>query len=309
MRKLDGYLFLRFDGWTGNVYDINNKLIKTFPGGGLWPAYYTHAITGKRHGWPMERLLSLKKRMPGHEFARQIECVALSEAMAIFGNHLVRCAEIGEGIEMIREDDGNMRIAFRRADPSWRYIFTGVDLAIDKQSTSADTAFFTGAIESAVKHPLELRRGKIEGPAILRQMIQIVRRYPLHCGFRVESNAGQMYIKQFADEMGLLEALGASPEEASKIRGCIQPHFTGSNKSDNSLGIRAMTADFERARWIIPQMDGTQVDVVQEWTDSLKNYDPTAHPDDMLIASWLFWEACRGHTGNSDWDKFGLHIP
>ncbi|TFG62788.1 MAG: hypothetical protein E4H28_07240 [Gemmatimonadales bacterium] len=309
MRKLDGYLFLRFDGWTGRVYDINNKLVKEFPGGGLWPKYYTHPVTGKRHGWPKERLLSLKKRMPGHEFARQIECVALSAAMAIFDKHLRRCAEIGEGIEMSREDDGDVRIAWRHAHPSWRYIFTGVDLAIDKQSTSADTAFFTGAVEASVKHPLELRRGKIEGPDILRQMIYIVRRYPMHCGFRVESNAGQMYIKQFADEPGLLQAIGASDSEAAKIRGCIQAHFTGANKADNSLGIRAMTADFERGRWVIPQMDGEQVDVVSEWTDSLKNFDPTGHPDYMLMASWLFWEECRGHTGNSDWDKFGVHIP
>jgi hypothetical protein len=69
------------------------------------------------------------------------------------------------------------------------------------------------------------------------------------------------------------------------IRGCISPHYTGSNKDDNSLGIRAMTADFQRARWIIPQFDGEQEEVVAEWVDALRNYDPTSHPDDMLMAS------------------------
>jgi len=308
LRKLEGYLFLRFDGWTGSVHDIRGKIVKQFKGG-LWPEWSYDRISGKRYGWPKERLEKKKKKTVGHEFDRQIRCIALSEAMAIFGNHLERCGEVGEGIEMRREDEGPMRIAWRPSDPSMRYIFTGVDLAITKKDTSADTALFTGAIEEGVKHPLELRRGKIEGPEILRQMIAVVRRYPLHCGFRVESNAGQAYLQQFADQDGLLELLGAAPHEASLIRGSISPHYTGSNKDDNSLGIRAMTADFERARWIIPQFDGEQEEVVAEWVDALRNYDPTAHPDDMLMASWLFWEQCRGFTGNTEWEQFGMYIP
>jgi hypothetical protein len=308
MRRLAGYLFLRFDGWTGNVHDINNKIVYRFPGG-LWPEYSIDRISGKRSGWPRERLEKLKNGgMPGHEFQRQIQCIALSQAMEIFGKHLERCASIGEGIEMETDQDGDVKIASRPADPHMRYIFTGVDLAITKQDTSADTAFFTGAIDEGVKHPLELRRGKIEGPEILRQMIQIVRKYPLHVRWIVESNAGQAYLQQFADQDGLLELLGASSEEAARIRGCIEPHYTGKNKTDNSLGIRAMTADFERARWVIPQKEGEQVELVSQWVESLRNFDPTAHPDDMLIASWLFWEACRDFTGNTSWEKFGVWV-
>jgi len=309
MRKLDGYFFLRFDGWTGNVHDVRGKVIKKYEGG-LWPEFTKDRVSGKRYGWPKERLESLKKRMPGHEFQRQICCIALSDAMAIFGNHLERCAEIGEGIKMVVETDGNMRIAWRHPDPSWRYIFTGIDLAVHKKETADDTAFFTGALDAGTKHVLELRRGKIEGPDILRNMIAIVRRYgQFHCGFVTESNAQQAYIQQFADQDGLLELLGATPPEAKTIRGNIRTHFTGRDtKLDSSLGIRAMTGDFERGRWVIPQVEDERVELVEEWMDSLKNFDPTSHPDDMLMASWLFWEACRGLSGNSGWQQFGVYV-
>ncbi len=308
MRKLDSYLFLRFDGLTGNVHDLRGKIVKQFKGG-LWPEWSIDRITKKRYGWPKERIAKLRKKMPGHEFDRQIRCIALSEAMAVFGQHLERCADIGEGIPMMRQDEGRVRVTWRPADPSMRYIFTGVDLAITKQDSSADTAFFTGAVDQGVKQILEVRRAKIEGPDILRQMIQIVRRYPLHAGWRVESNQAQKYLLDFADQDGLLELLGATTEEARKIRDCISPHYTGANKTDNSLGIRAMTADFERGRWVIPQMDGEMEEMVSEWVESFREWDPTAHPDDMLIASWLFWEQCRGFTGNTQWEQFGIWVP
>jgi hypothetical protein len=44
-------------------------------------------------------------------------------------------------------------------------------------------------------------------------------------------------------------------------------------------------------------------------TCSWRAYDPTSHPDDMLMASWLFWEQCRGYTGNTEWEQFGMYIP
>jgi hypothetical protein len=310
LRRRPGYVFLRFDGWTGEVRDIVGRLVKTFEGG-LWPEPTFDRVTGTEFGWPRERLERARREMPGHEFDRQIRCIALSAAMEIFGVHLDACKKLGQGIQMREETafDGKVRIASRRPEPSWRMVFTGVDLAIEKHEASHDTAFYTGAIADRQKHVIELRRGKIEGPNIIRNMIDIVSRYPMHLGFRVESNQGQKYLKQFIDEPGVLEALGATPEEADRIR--IYPHMTGKNKMQEGIGVRAMNLDFERKRWPIPCDDDLgSCALIQEWVDGLKAFDPVSHSDDMVMASWLFWEQTRDFgVGGGNWERFGIFVP
>lgn len=310
LRKRPGYLFLRFDGWTGEVFDVRGKKVKEFKGG-LWPELYKDPVSGIEFGWPRWRLEELRREMPGHEFDRQIRCMALSSAMAVFSESVDFCLRLGQGIKLQEEtaSNGKVLVAWRRPEPGWRTIFTGVDLAVDKKDTAGDTAFYTGAVDGSKKHLLEMRRGKIEGPDILRNMIAVVKRYPMHLGFRVETNAGQRYIQQFVDEPGLLEALGATKEEAARVR--VYPHTTGKNKSMEGIGIRAMNVEFEQRRWPIPCDDdmGTCT-LVQDWLDGLKTFDPVNHPDDMVVASWLFWEQAREvSVGTSDWDKFGIFIP
>lgn len=311
LRRMAGYFFLRFDGWTGEVFDVNGKKVRQFEGG-LWPNLVRDPITGIEFGWPRWRLEDLRRQMPGHEFDRQIRCMALSAAMQIFSENLDFCLRLGQGLRLQEEtaSNGRVRVAWRRPERNWRNVFTGVDLAIDKKDASADTAFYTGAVEERKKHVLELRRGKIEGPDILRNMIAIVRRYPTHAGFRVETNQGQRYIAQFAEEEGMLEALGATKEEADRIR--IFPHTTLSNKTQEGIGIRAMNVEFERRRWPIPCGEEMELSpLVQEWVDALKNFDPVDHPDDMVVASWLFWEQTRetDYFGDSTWGKFGIFVP
>jgi len=310
LRRRPGYTFFRFDGWTGDVFDINGKKIRTFEGG-LWPETYIDEVSGIEFGWPRWRLEEQRRSMVGHEFDRQIRCQPISAALQIFGNHMDACKKLGQGI-VLREEllhNGRVRLAGRRPEQSWRNIFTGVDLAINKAEAAHDTAFFTGACEDRTKHVLELRRGKIEGPDIIRNMIDIVRRYPLHLGFRCESNQGQKFIQHFAEEPGMLEALGATPEEADRIR--VFPQWTGANKSSESVGVRAMNIEFERRRWPIPcDTDMGTCDLVQEWIDGLKEFDPVTHADDMVMASWLFWEQTRDFGGTGDtWSRFGIYVP
>jgi len=220
---------------------------------------------------------------------------------------LAEAASVGMTVQL--EPDGRVRLAGRRPEQSWRNIFTGVDLAINKADSAHDTAFFTGASEDRTKHVLELRRGKIEGPDIIRNMIDIVRRYPMHLGFRVETNQGQKFIQHFAEEQGLLEALGATPEEADRIR--VYPQWTGANKASESVGVRAMNIEFERRRWPIPcDSDMGSCDLVQEWMDGLRSFDPVNHADDMVMASWLFWEQTRDFGVSGDtWSRFGIYVP
>lgn len=310
LRRMASYTFLRFDGWTGEVFDINGRKVRQFEGG-LWPELVKDPISGREQGWPRWRLEEARRDMPGHEFDRQIRGIVLSGAMGIFSDYLDFCAKLGRGIKMQEEMaiNGKVRVAWRRPEPSWRNIYTGVDLAIERKDTAADTAFFTGAADDRQRQILELRKGKIEGPDILRNMIEIVRRYPLHNGFRCETNSGQKFLKQFTDEPGLLEALGATAAEADRIR--VIPHFTGRNKAAEGVGIRAMNVEFERKRWPIPCDDELVCcELVQEWVDALKTFDPLAHSDDMLVASWLFWEQSReAWVGTGDFGKYGVYVP
>ena len=308
LRRLPGYLFLRFDGWTGECFDLNGKLVRTFEGG-LWPEVTTDPVTGIQFGWPKWRLEQKKRVMPGYEFDRQIRCVALSEAMEIFGGHMQACLELGRGIKMYEETRGKIRIAWREAEPSWKYVFTGVDLAVDKKDTASDTCLFTGTIDGRSKHLLEIRRGKMEGPEIVRHMIEIVQRYPDHRGFRVESNGMAKFLLQFIDEPGLLQAFGATDSEAARIE--IFPQATVFNKNAEGIGVRAMSLDFERQRWPIPcDKDLVPCQLVGEWLDGLRGYDPVGHPDDSVIASWLFAEQCRTMgMGGTNWERFGISIP
>lgn len=309
LRKLEGYLFLRFDGETGNVHDINGRIIHTFDGG-LWPETTTDPITGMQFGLPPERLASLKTRMPGHEYARQIRCISLAGIENVFGEHLDFAIRLGQGIQMSVEirNDG-MRRCWRRPEPSWRRIFSGIDLAIDRKSTADDTAFFTGAYEQSRRHVLELRRGKIEAPDIIRNMIDIVRCYPSHLGFMCETNAAQRYLLDLTREKSILRALGASDDEIDKLR--VFPHVTATNKMNETIGVKAMSLEFEQKRWPIPSNhDSSMPALIQEWVDGLRTYDSVAHCDDMVIASWLFWEITRNvGSDESDWGRFGIYVP
>lgn len=308
LRKLPGYLFLRFDGLTGECRDINGKLVRKFDRG-LWPDVTLDPVTGIEYGWPRERLERMRASMPGHEFQRQVQCISLADALGTWGTHIDACLQLGRGIRMQTETEGKVKIAWREPEPSWRYVFSGVDLAIDKRDTSDDTCFFTGAIDGRAKHILEVRRGKMNGPDVIRHMIDIVRRYPDHRGFLVESNAFQTYLLNFVEEPGTLQSFGATDFEAARIQ--VFPHATTINKNMEGIGIRAMSVDFERRRWPIPcDQDGIPCDLLQEWIDGLRGYDPIGHPDDSVIASWLFSEQCRSvGTGGSDWEKFGVSIP
>jgi hypothetical protein len=309
LRKLPGYLFLRFDGWTGECFDLNGHLVRKFDGG-LWPVITPDPVTGIQYGWPKWRLEQKRRAMPGYEFDRQIRCLSLSDAMEIFGNHIEACLELGRGIKMETETRGKVRIAYREPEPSWRYIYTGVDLAIEKKDTAGDTCFFTGAPDGRSKHILEIRRGKMEAPQIIQHMIEIVRRYPDHRGFLVESNASQRYLLQMIEDPGILQHFGATDFEASRID-VFGKWTTKTGKSDEATGVRAMSVDFERRRWPIPcDRDGVPCDLIREWIDGLRGFDPVGHPDDAVIASWLFSEQCRRvGVGGSSWERFGVSVP
>lgn len=272
LRRLPGYKFVRFDA-TEN----------------LWPETYTDPQTGIVWGWPPERLEMKRRQMSVLEFDRQFRCIASSGSFAIFNPDAIEgCLMLGRGLRL------------SRPAPDGVAVTTGIDLAIKKQDSADKTVLVTGTVVDGIKEVLEVRRGQWELTEIARQVIDTVRRYPNHYGFRVESNAAQAYLLQVLNNHTIMESLGASKRDLERIR--IYPHYTGIKKYDPMVGIRALAADFDHRRVKLPcDMQGVPEMPVADLITGFLAWDPMAHTSDEVMAYWLWCE----HVKNFFTDRRG----
>lgn len=265
LRKLPGFHFERFDA---------NDM--------LWPDEWTDPQTGITWGWTKERLEDKRKRMSELEWNRQFRCVSSSGSFAIFSTDaLSACLDRGRGLRL------------SRTAPDGRPVVTGIDLAIKKQDSADKTVFVTGCVnEGGVKEILEIRAGHWELTEIARQVLDTLRRYPNHYGFRVESNAAQAYMLQALTSPTIMKALGATDNEIGNIR--IYSHYTGPKKYDPMVGIRSLAADFDHQRVKLPcSKEGVPEGPVDELITGLISFDPMAHTSDYVMAYYLFVEMTR----------------
>lgn len=262
----------------------------------LWPEIYTDPLTGKEYGFTKKRLDGKRKSMSALEFDRQFRCLASTDSMRIFER---------DAIEMCKVPGKGKKLG--RVAPEGSTIVTGVDAAIKKQDTADLTCFFTVAIKDGKKEVLDIQSGRWELSEIVRQAIAIVRKYPQHAGFRVETNAAMDYLRQTLENPDMLRALGATEADMQRIR--VTPHQTTARKYDPVTGVRGMQVDFEQTRFIIP-CDEHMVceEETQAWIDELLKFDPLAHTGDRAMASWLATEEARRYSASSGtiWDSFGL---
>lgn len=158
-------------------------------------------------------------------------------------------------------------------------VFTGIDLAYGKKSTSHNNALFTFRLrEDNHRQILDVDIGKWSGPELIEKMIELHRRY--NTIFRVESNAAQIYLLQFARERDV-----ALP---------IKPHVTGNNKWSKDFGVMAIFTEIENGAWLIPNdPDGQTEEHVTTWINSCLYFKKGAHTGDALMASWFAREQAR----------------
>jgi len=322
LRRLPGYAYAHFDAEDGLYYRLNGKR-RPIPDGneiGLWGSVYVDPISGNTFGFPPERLAEKKRQMPVREYMRQFRCVALAGALEIFSPAAMEYSKsLGRQyyfpLRWFKEEEfdrGKVRCTWRPAEDPKDPIITGVDLAISKKETAHSTAFYTGTPKGGRRILLEIRAGQMELAEIARHVIRIVRRYPNHRGFRVENNQAQDYLVQVLNNADLMRALGATEIDLQRLS--VRAHTTtATNKLDPVTGIRGMALAFEQGRWPIPADESDFCPgLVGEWYDGLVAFDPTSHPNDIVMASWLFAEECRVYgegASTGTWGRWGMFVP
>jgi hypothetical protein len=256
----------------------------------LWPEIEIMP-SGEVCGWPKWRRDERLAEVGTIEYARSMKNIPDKER----GSEDFNRDAIETCIELAEADDMHFVSRYEGNDLQ---VYVGVDLGIKKKSASHETVFFIGGVDpKGVKHVLNIRAGRMGLVDIIRNFCQIQERFgPVL--FEVENNAAQDYLVQFlrgADEIfkaivshgadAAPDALEQIKTVASRIR--LHPFTTGKNKADPTLGVRAMSVDFENQMWRIPRHRQTL-----EWVEEMLRFDPNEHTGDRLMASWFFTSAC-----------------
>lgn len=157
--------------------------------------------------------------------------------------------------------------------------FTGVDLAVSPGEESDDTSFFTfEALPSGHKRILDIEVGKYDGPTILNKLFEKTKAYK--SVLRVENNAAQDYILQFARE-----------RQADLP---IKPHTTGRTKAHPEHGVEGLFVELFNGAWLIPtDTHGQCHPHVQRWIDACLYYSPAKHTDDTLMSCYFAREQAK----------------
>ena len=224
----------------------------------LWPERY-----------PLEKLEEIRTKDYADsplEWAQTMRCKAISdESMKVKREWVQRAQRLAKdlGFEKAWKDD-------------WGggQTFTGVDLAIGKNKRNDLTCFFTIHVDELGRRiVLDVDAGRWSGTEILARLTQKHKQFGSI--IRIETNAAQMWMKEFA-----LEVDPSLP---------IRSHNTGKNKSDVNFGLEMVFTDIENGLWAIPTGD----EQTDEWIKEMYSYDPDKHTGDRLMASWLAREQAR----------------
>lgn len=234
-----------------------------------YPVRDEHGVSVWPEVWPDDRIeAELENRGP-IEGPRSMLCKTISDEDRRFKEgYIVKCLQNGDGYELAHS---------LSTVPSGYRIITGVDLAIGRKSTSAETSIFTLALEVKTGHRriIGLEAGRWSGPEIVERIVSACRRYGSIA--IVESNAGQIWIKQWINK-----------DHDVPVRAL----YTGANKHDPSFGLESIAVLMANGKWSFPnhggQLVGATIDPeVSKLIDEMIAYDPKKHVGDRLMSMWI----------------------
>lgn len=238
----------------GNDPDLTNE--KT-----LWPTKFSREIVDK-------------KIRPMHlpiEFNRAYMLICRDDATGMCKREYIdTCLKLAreKGVfSMVRRYEGD--------NPT----FTGIDLAVSPGEESDDTAFFTfEVLPDGTRRILDIESGKWPGPVIIEKLFQKEKDYKSI--IRVESNAAQDYIRQFA-----LQKDKALP---------IKAHMTGRVKAHPEHGVAGVFLELSNGAWLIPNDEhGNAHPEVERFINACLYYVPSKHTDDVLMACYFAREQAK----------------
>lgn len=237
----------------------------------LWPARYNmDKISELRYG------TEGKGGMLPHEFARLFMCEPMDVgATRCQPDWIERCKQLGMGMTLVSKYDG--------PNPT----FTGCDLGIGPNRGHDPTVLVTFERQPDGRRViLDVDSGRWNGLLVVDKLIEKRDRYGSVS--RVETNAAQDYIRQFA--------------LAKRKDLLIQAHATTvANKFDKDFGVESLFSELQNQAWVIPcDYEGRCHPEVQKLIDDCIYYQPPpAHTGNHLMALWLGREASRRGYGMS----------
>lgn len=258
--------------------------------------------------WSEKRIADAKADLGPLEAARQLMCQARDDTSARFKREWIDlCLEKGNGLRTVEtlEDGWDRPLPDGieppepnedgAVEPGWlargheaivaanegAFVFTGVDLGIQRKDSNDLTSLFTMMVEvDGSRRPLNIQSGRWTGPDILARIEWTYRRFGSI--FIVENNAAQHYIVQWARDSHL-----AIP---------VHPFTTGRNKAHPEFGVESLGAEMAGGKWRIPNVGGRVDDEIGEWITELLFYDPREHVGDRVMASWFAREGARRYA-------------
>lgn len=229
--------------------------------------------------WPEQfsaaRIGNIVKGMTPINFSRSYLCEARSDAASRFQESWIRgCLDLGKGRNLLQRAP---------LSPGGRPLpcFTGVDLAIGKNSESDLTALFTIAVDQQNRRIVcDIQSGRWQAPEILTRLKSAHDRFGSIV--LVEDNGAQNFLLQWAGGLGIP----------------VRPFTTGKNKYDEHFGVESIAVEMRSGLWVIPSgPTGRETSPeVDEWVREMLFYTPEGHTGDRLMASWFAREAVRSFS-------------
>lgn len=232
--------------------------------------------------WPNSRIEKEILNRGPIESQRSLFCDPVSDAERKFKlEYCLKALAKGDGLDLAW--------ALTVVPPGYRTI-TGVDLAVTKRDSSDETALVTIAVDdrpapigNQERQILDVDAGKWSGPEIVGKIFEVQHRY--NSIVIVESNAAQLYIKQFVEDRAAVP---------------VKAFYTGRNKVDPAFGIQSLAIEMSAGKWVFPNQGGASRGIHARMNDQVRKllgemlrYDPASHTGDRLVACWLAREGVR----------------
>lgn len=225
--------------------------------------------------WPDDRIeREIANRGP-IESRRSMFCDPVADGDRRFkSEYILRALRLGDGDEFSRAGLHEVPAGFR--------IITGVDLGASKRRKSDLTSLATVGVDmrNERRYLLDLVVGKMSGPEIVEAIRDAHRMW--HSVVYVESNAAQVFIRQFV-------------EEGTAVP--VQSLYTGKNKADPTFGLESIAIEMSAGKWSFPNIGGTlegHIDPeLMKLINEMLSYDPKSHTGDRLMSLWIAREGAR----------------
>jgi len=270
----DGSVWITNNAW--HIDDMPHRLERDEPG--VWTSRrYAAGEANCRwpERWSEERLRAKREELGDVEFARQLQNMALSDSTGLLPYESARdCQRLCQDPDAWWSGD--------YPQDQFRWVTAGLDLGASETKGSNLTAIaVAGDHRAGTKHLLHMRSGQWMGKALLEQIVQVQRSMKPR-EWLVETNAAQAHIASLAADPALLQAVGATPEEARSIRVFGQYTGAAAKRGEEHWAIRGMGKDLDARRWRFPRRRE-----VEELIGDIRRYSLVDHTGDRLIALWL----------------------